>query len=256
MIVQLVGGAGNQMFGLAFGLSMGAKRGEEVFFTRNQVDGNIHGGYALGGFSINPNFVPKLEPPYYQEPHFQFDPEAINAPRDWSFIGYWQSEKYHDPSVIRKSFGFKSEALSEAALDLGSRILDEDTAFIHVRRGDYLKEPHRSYHGVLSLDYYKEGIQRIRQTDPYTKFFVFSDDPEWCVHNFPDFEVVGGFTPLEDMWLMSCCKHAIIANSSFSWWAARLGENDRGIIIAPQRWFLAPVDTSDLIPERWVRLAN
>lgn len=258
MIVQLTGGLGNQMFCFASGISLALARKEEIFFTRNQVDGNTHGGYGLGVFNVDPKFVNNVQTPFYQEPHFQFDSNVINAPRGASFLGYWQSEKYFDKELVRKSFTFRYR-LSSESIKIAEKIQSGPSAFIHVRRGDYLKEPHKSFHGNLDNEYYLQGMSRILAASPNVKFFGFSDDPIYVQQNFPDVITINhGGAAYEDLWLMSQCEHGVIANSSFSWWAAWLGDgrvkNSARTIIAPQRWFLANINTNDLIPERWIRL--
>ncbi len=254
MIVQLTGGLGNQMFGYAFGRSLSLARGEEVFFTRNQVDGNTHGGYGLDAFMADIKFTDKLAAPIYKEPSFRFDPNAVKAAPGSSYAGYWQSPKYFNEPIVREDFRFNFNRLSPRVTEeLAPQILSERTAFIHVRRGDYLKEPHKSWHGNLPTSYYQSGEMTIQAKDPNAEFIVFSDDSGLC--EFMGHKVVKGTTPIEDMWLMSLCKHAVIANSSFSWWAAYLGDNKQGTIVAPKKWFETPtLDTSDLIPERWIRI--
>ena len=272
MIVQLMGGMGNQMFGAAFGISMAVKWDEEVFFTRIQVDGNIHGGYSLDCFNVDLKFVPRIQQPVYNEPSLRFDSMAVNAAPGSSFVGYWQSEKYFDESTIRSCFYFLHHFSRDASY-LGDQISQWPYAFLHVRRGDYLKEPHKSFHGNLGLDYYSEGAERIIRENPDTKFLVFSDDPDWCeqiflsgasgisdslkyVDNRMRFRIIRNTTPVEDMWLMSLCRYAVIANSSFSWWGAWLGDTQKDrIVIAPKQWFRDPnMDSSDIVPDRWIKI--
>jgi hypothetical protein len=91
-----------------------------------------------------------------------------------------------------------------------------------------------------------------RPSSASTKVYIFSDDPEWCREHFP-YEVVtvnGEDEKHWDIWLMSMCKYAIIANSSFHWWGAWLSGHDR--VIAPRNW-LASQDY-DIVPERWMTL--
>jgi hypothetical protein len=91
-------------------------------------------------------------------------------------------------------------------------------------------------------------------------FFVFSDDPAWAMaHLRLDHPVTfvthnGTARDYEDLRLMSLCQHQIIANSSFSWWAAWLNPNPDKIVMAPRRWFHDPsLDTRDLLPEKWLK---
>jgi hypothetical protein len=190
-------------------------------------------------------------------------------------LGYWQTEKYFDIPLVRAAFSLSDSRLSisEKSCAMSKEILDCEgrSAFLHVRRTDYLDSSTSEYHGNLSLDYYNTAISRIRAKVDGVKFFVFSDDPEWCKLAFPEFEVVdhnkpggryfGSETPgqeHEDIWLMSLCRHGIIANSSFSWWGAWLGDHqpDR-TVIAPAQWVNpknTSLDTSDIAPKRWILL--
>jgi len=122
---------------------------------------------------------------------------------------------------------------------------------IHVRRGDYLKL--KNHHPVQGLGYYKEAMKLV----PCDKFLVFSDDVKWCkkVFNGDQF-IVSEPAPQEvDFNMMIACSHHIIGNSSFSWWAAYLGDNPDKVVVAPKNWFgpkLAETHKlDDLIPPNW-----
>jgi hypothetical protein len=111
------------------------------------------------------------------------------------------------------------------------------------------------------LSYYHSAIKTITEQVENPHFFIFSDDLDWVKDNL-DFIDNKTFIELdentpdhEEMFLMSQCKHNIIANSSFSWWGAWLNQNMDKIVIAPKKWFNDTTkDTSDLIPNTWVRL--
>ena len=91
-------------------------------------------------------------------------------------------------------------------------------------------------------------------------FYFFSDDIDWVKENLqmPEATFVSNSITknhFEDLYLMSQCKHNIIANSSFSWWGAWLNDNPAKIVIAPKKWFnTGPKDTQDLIPGSWLQL--
>ena len=101
----------------------------------------------------------------------------------------------------------------------------------------------------------------ILKINKQTRFFIFSDDIRWVKNNFEFIDhktlivLESDIPDHEEMYLMSQCKHNIIANSSFSWWGAWLNQNSDKKVIAPKKWFKSSaLNTSDLIPASWVRL--
>lgn len=192
-----------------------------------------------------------------------FNPAVLDAPDGAYLIGYWQSEKYFKEikDTIRSDFTFK-ERLIGKNLELSRRIANSEAVSLHVRRGDYVTNPNATMrHGVLSLDYYRAGIRVVAGRASRPRIFIFSDDPGWCKANL-QIDLPATFVDhnpeeqgYEDMRLMSLCKHHIIANSSFSWWGAWLNPSSDKIVVAPKQWFREQsVETTDLIPERWIRL--
>lgn len=254
MIVRLMGGLGNQMFQYAFGASVAQARHEKLWFSNQYLGGRA---YGLHAFQAQVEFTPETSS-LYREAGFSFDSHALRAPHpNTTFVGYWQTEKYFDTVLVRHAFTLRNTP-SQRSLGVAEDInRARPSAFIHIRRGDYLTPTTAAYHGSPSMEYYRAGMQHLRAAYPDTRFFVFSDDPEWCRANFEDCVVVDHnlTAPHEDLWLMSQCNHAVLANSSFSWWGAWLGDlQPNRIVLTPQRWFAADINTSDLVPERWVKL--
>lgn len=253
MIVRLMGGLGNQMFQYAFGASLSAVRNEKVMFSQH-LGGRL---YGLGAYPIEVRFADETRI-MYNEPSFSFDPNVSNAQPGTTFVGYWQTEKYFNVPLVRSAFVPRNMA-SDKSLRIAESITHAKTsAFLHVRRTDYTQGSTNAYHGMPTMTYYLAGIENIRKHHEDVRFFIFSDEPEWCKDNFPkEFTVVdhNEKTPHEDIWLMSRCQHAVIANSSFSWWGAWLGDTQQSrLVFAPKTWFLANVDTRDLLPEGWIKL--
>jgi hypothetical protein len=193
---------------------------------------------------------------------FSYDPTVLNAPRNVYLDGYWQTEKYFREieNVIRREFSFKAEPNSQNA-EMANGIRHVNAVAVHVRRGDYVHDPHTNQlHGTCPLEYYREAARLIASQASKPHFFVFSDEPDWVTVNL-DLEWPTTFVSqnnlengYEDLRLMALCQHHIIANSSFSWWGAWLA-NSGGIIVAPKKWSnSADPDTRDLIPNGWVRL--
>jgi hypothetical protein len=218
--------------------------------------------------SIRENFS------YVQERFFHFDQELFdNCPDNVSLHGFFQSEKYfkHIKDIIRKDFSFHDEIINPC-LEFISDVIDP--IFLHVRRGDpNLVDPRGfkwSYtqcgeqHPVQPLEYYEKALAEFDDEQPV---IVFSDSPEWVkeqeffsgdrflISEPQEKYSDGSYTPYADLCLMSLCSHAIIANSTLSWWGAWLIENKNKKIIAPKMWFgsaYADKDTKDLIPEKWI----
>jgi hypothetical protein len=101
---------------------------------------------------------------------------------------------------------------------------------VHVRRGDYLWQP--MFVSLSETDYYERAMALF----PDEKFLIFSDDPDWCRIKWPQHQVMSGQTELQDLNMMANCKSNIIANSSFSWWAAYLNTNPSKRVIYPKQW--------------------
>ena len=137
------------------------------------------------------------------------------------------------------------------------RVLSGPVVSVHVRRGDRgdaLDGP--DARPVLDAAYYERAVRHFGKG---FRFLVFGDDPEWCRRHFtgPDTTVVSGEPDYVDLFLMSRCRHHIIANSTFSWWGAWLNPRDDKVVVAPERWFgpaKSHYSTRDLLPQSWVRL--
>ncbi len=255
MIVGLEGGMGNQMFQLAFGKSVAKRRNEPVYFTKWRLDNDPNGRkYDLDAFRCEVNFTLEEVPPIIRDVWYFNEGVWTNGN---SFVGHWQSEKYFDDALVRSELALR-ELPSALSWQMSNEILKQPSCMIHVRRTDYLSEACLACHGNVSLEYYARAIGYVRSNVPGVRFFVFSDDPEWCHMNFRDCTVVGfnQSNAAEDIWLMSLCDHAIITNSTFGWWGAWLSDTKPRIVIGPQRWFVIGQNSSDVIPERWLKFAN
>jgi hypothetical protein len=270
----LMGGCANQIFQYATGLALARRLGVRLNLDVSSYETATPSQprmYSLGLFKgVDARVVRSLLGQIIREEEFPYKPELFeNAPRKCSLVGYWQCEKYffglrdelRERLLPREPLPTRSIATERAILDAGER-----SVFVTVRRTDYVGNP---YHVVLPMDYYREAAALIaaKVSDPV--FFVFSDEPEWCEANFKlpyHTTIAGNFDRTvehhlgredAELYLMRLCSHAIMANSSYSWWGAWLGADvNGGIVIAPKSWFgpAFQVDPKDIVPSRWIRL--
>jgi hypothetical protein len=276
--IRTCGGFGNQAFQYAFSVALKAL-GNEVLLECSWFDNNPQRAYVLDRFNTNIEIGP-IRGQFVQEGNLRFHPEFLKKyNQDTTFAGYWQNEKYLAgvEDKVRKDLTLRRTP-SEKTLAVAREIENSDSIFLHIRRTDTLTEKNLVYHGLVHPDYYKRAASYIATRVPSPHFFVFSDDIEWCKQNIrvfnypvtfvdhnttgvteqPDHEVqkTDNGTEHEDNFLMRLCKHAIIPNSSFAWWAAWLNPNPDKIVVAPRHWFPAgsPHDGSEIPCSTWVRL--
>lgn len=196
--------------------------------------------------------------------------EAFCALPDQSYLcGYWQSYRYAaDIGKTLMADLIPAEPLSSRSQRATDEITGTNSVALHVRRGDYLSLTSAArFHGVLPMHYYQEAIKLVRAAVPSPRFFVFSDDQDWCKAQLPlaAAEVVRvehnmGSDSWQDLVLMSLCRHHIIANSSFSWWGAWMADQRSDgcsrQVVAPLRWFSGgDSDTRDRFPRHWQKVA-
>lgn len=156
--------------------------------------------------------------------------------------GYWQSEKYFEDvkDIIRDEF-IPKEPLQEKNYDLYNKIINTESVCVTIRRGDFLNNKNRDKFYVCDEEYFKKAIDEITRKVPNCVFFGFSDDIDWVKNNieFPgEVYFESGDDPVwEKLRLMSACKHFVISNSSFSWWAQYLSNSRNKVVVAPDRWY-------------------
>ena len=198
----------------------------------------------------------------YYEPTNLFAPEILKAGKNAYMAGYWQTEKYFNeirPALLA-DFQPKNP-VNGTAEAVAVQIKSSESVSIHVRRGDYVhNKAAADFLGACSLKYYENAMEMITRTIKEPRFFIFSDDVAWVKENlhidYPS-HIMENFPDHVDMHLMSLCKHNIIANSSFSWWAAWLNPNQSKMVIYPRKWHKdATVDSSDMIPPGWQNAEN
>lgn len=278
--IGTMGRLGNQMFQYAALKGIAANRGFD--YTIPNADANIqidnYGLLEAFELTTNRNVAWLRNQNQVSERFYHFDEELFNTcPDGINICGFFQSEKYFKnvEEDLRKDFVFRSDWL-EPCKEFMSELEGQEVAFLHVRRGDPNLADKRGFkwayvniqdqHPVQPLEYYEEALKRFPEDMP---IIVFSDAIDWCKEQeffaadrfmFSEPEHVyedGALVPYVDLCLMSLCDHAIIANSSMSWWGAWLIANPNKKVIAPKMWFgpaYADKDTKDLIPSSWERI--
>ena len=177
------------------------------------------------------------------------------------YVGHFQSYKFFQDCepLMRREFQFDVNKLSSATKNMAAQIQSCNSVSIHVRRGDYMNNYYYKMLGVVcNLDYYRRAIDWICKNVENPRFFVFSDDQEYVAENLQIEDAIyvnfnTGDDSWQDMYLMSQCRHNIIANSTFSWWGAWLNENPEKRVVAPSLWF-ANIEHDEIIPDGWMRL--
>jgi hypothetical protein len=289
MIVScLEGGLGNQMFqyaaGRALAKSLGTTLSLDLSFFSQQSLSVTPRDFELGCFNIEENIIDSsysiflklakklpflfniLNQRVLVERNVDFMPDFFKTCDGTRLIGYWQSYKYfadiNDDLFAefqpRSSFCLENEEFAQKLT------FDNHSIALHIRCGDYLNLPSATnYHGNLTLSYYQDAINFIHKHDELAKIIIFSDDIDWCKIHFKELQNVDfapspiSAKPWEDMVLMSLCRGNIIANSSYSWWSAWLGDMRYGIkdrqVIAPNRWFSQQsFSAADRFPPHWM----
>lgn len=274
VITRLVGGLGNQLFQYAFGRKVASQNGVPLKLDISCYDNNPSRKYGLKHFKVMESFASpeeiesvkaecSLVEPYEQ--FYTFNPQALLLPASVYLDGFWVNEKYFQgiEPWIRQEFSLKEE-LDPGNREMANLISASQSVALHIRRGDLLTDPLANQNlGVCPLEYYYRATKEIASFIPNPHFFVFSDDWDW----FWALEIIKvnyqvTFVTLnreadchKDLYLMSLCKHHIIANSTFSWWGAWLAPDPQKMIIAPEKWAATDdLNTLDVTPPAWRRM--
>ena len=287
VIIKIAGGLGNQLFQFAFGLFV-----SEIFSTKVAFDIQVHrncrnftnreleiaflfdipiankNDVVLYKKSVIP-LLARLERKIVQkmpfiEPKYVVQKDAHTLPDFFSdnvyYDGYWQNYTYLDK--IKHLF-INRIRLKESYIITQKTVLHNikisNSVSIHIRQGDYLNINKNSkiFH-ICELDYFNHAIEIIKQKVDNPVFYIFTQDIIWAKSNFNrlNFNIIEGNSAVEDLILMSKCKHNIIANSTFSWWGAWLNQNNNKIIIAPRNWYKGKLNHKiiNLIPPSWIQI--
>lgn len=285
IIVDLAGGFGNQLFCYSFGYSLAKKKSAKLVIDSSTQDNGLTRNLEL--LKLNVKYDQRISYKYkkqfldrailnkirkrktigvltkiYNETSPTIYEEAVFCTRQNTYFkGNWQSEKYFADyrSDLLEMLTPKEERSNSVKI-----ICDEmrycNSVALHIRRGDYLEIGCQ-----LNMEYYQKAICKMKEILQKNDlvFYVFSDDIAFCKDYFkrtaffddmdevryPEYD--SDDRTLDDMLLMSNCRHMIMANSSYSWWAAWLNQNEDKKVICPElgMW------KGDFYPDEWIKIA-
>jgi hypothetical protein len=200
---------------------------------------------------------------YLNEQSQRYDPIILEPSRRRSLYleGYWQQAEHTEAiaDVLRRDLRFSWQP-GDALRQLGARLRDSHSVCVHVRQFGAPAEASGAQQQELPFSYYERAIAALRRHVGDADFYVFTEKPACPVvaHLLAaGCRLAGDGGPsgsaIADFWLMTHCRHFIVANSTFSWWAAWLGGEEASLVVAPSR-------SRDILnlefstPSRWLSL--
>ena len=272
VIVEFMGGLGNQMFQYAF-FKLLEKNGKEVYADLNwyRIDKEcVNRKFELDRFGIElkeagkkeitqlkgdyEHIIPKVKRKiwgpkksfFIEKKEYEYDNNILELDNVY-LSGYWQNYEYikRIEHNLVNDFNFSNLELSDKERELLKKILKSESTSVHIRGEDYLTEVNKNiYGGICTRDYYEKAIKYLVKERNTKDFFVFTNDMEYAktilagiaIKEINIVFVDTSNNPLVDMYLMKECKNNIIANSSFSWWAALLNDNNDKLVVMPPKW--------------------
>ena len=286
IVIELSGGLGNQMFQYALYKKFESLKKDVVMETSFFRSGQDLREYELGIFPVKYRTITdkeaadirgygyqdtvldkvrhKLMPKKYKtyiDKIGPFQPEIFEMDKVY-LSGYWQNENYFKDikEMICKDFSFDAK-LREKNKGLCAQLEKENSVSVHIRRGDYLTTENTRIHGnICTEEYYSNAMVYMKEKIENPRFYIFTDDLQWAREKYrgEDITIVDGNrdnSSYVDMFLMSQCKHNIIANSTFSWWGAWLNANPDKLVLAPPKW-LNNFEEAQVACADWILIDN
>lgn len=253
------GRLGNQMFQFSAGYSLSKKNNTEFKFPiENMVKNGYNGIDLYNCFELSSSYlehfntiIQSIEYSYTEDlKDLRFNPSFFTIPDKTNISGYFNSEKFfidYKEEILRE-LKFKEEILDKSNNIIKDYNLQEENIVgIHVRRSDYMELDE-----WVGEDYYRKSIDTIKSYISSPRFFIFSDDINWC-KGFKEFNpsICLELDKYCSLCIMSKLKNLIISNSTFSWWGAYM-QKDRNITIIPGKWLKN--NTYDVWKEDWIKI--
>jgi len=218
--INLMGRRGNQMFQYAVTRTVAERKGYNFHINPTRIFPWESKDLFNCSMGKKDGDIKQI---FYDTNQQEFNPAIYNV-EDFTLLwGYFQSEKYFDHAKVRQWF--------RPVIQITPPFPYDDYCYVHFRGTDYNVFPWNLYQ--LPISYYENAMAKILEINPNLKFVFVTDDRQEAKKRFPNVEVISG-TGATDFVLLTSAKYLIICNSTFSWWAAWLNENN--IVIAPQGW--------------------
>lgn len=278
VIAELTGGFGNQLFAYACAYALAKKNEADLYINTYMADNGMSRELGIDDLTIE--YVERISYKYKrnffdraifnkirrqkaigwktrifkENGNFVYHPEVFEQKGDVMLSGYWQSDKYFSEYAEDLRRLFRPKNLSEQAKKTIETIHSLDnTVAVHIRRGDYLLAATE-----LRLEYFEDAMKIVEERLGKVNYCFFSDDIEWVKENFGEkdnyYFMSGqeGMGYIDEFFCMVECQHDITANSSFSWWAAYLNDNEEKIVTAP----IVSFWRGDFYPESWIKIES
>ncbi len=281
IVVRLQGGLGNQMFQYAAGRALAIRHQTELRLDTRSYRTDALRQYALDQLQIRAKPLSATatlalrarrriadrcgirgSTTFANERDCALYPGFEELPPDTCLDGHWQHEEYF--VLIRDELRAELQPRAGFCANLTAlldRVRGGETVSVHIRGADYLDPREQTVHGALGAEYYTHAIDLLCQhVRAKLILYVFTDDEPAAKLVIPSGHNVvwlcrnEGRADATDLFLMSQCRHHIVANSSFSWWGAWLGEESGTLTIAPHQWYADPaLNRHHPAPARWTR---
>lgn len=286
---ELIGGLGNQLFIYFASRYFTSKTGVKTTLNLSTIGtGGTNHGRTILDFDLDANFIesngknpfsiwrrvsaktvariPRLRHFLQQNSRnyisdvLGFDQKLLSIRTGTNVHGYFQSWKYYENFQKTESTDIRLVRYSKWYRDTLELMTLTDPTVVHIRIGDYL--PLRESFGILGSGYYRCAVDYLESYE-ISPIWVFSDDIEMAKKILMESGITNtiyisppeGTPASESMMLMSKAKRIIIGNSTFSWWAAMFGSEDKKVLY-PKPWFKNSVEPQELIPSKWTEIKS
>ncbi len=284
--IPLSGGLGNQLFQFYAGMYFAEKYQSQLTLLRTPYGAKTSHGSSIVEFDFAPgtaefrdldhissallsalfsassvgNRILKPSAQFWTATQPGFMEPQWQVPEHAFVRGYFQSHKYflnlgNAPHPKLNNMGLTARSWAERARQV-------DSVAIHIRLGDYKNATNQ--HGVLSPDYFVNAINKLRALNPLEELWVFSDSPSEAIELLQSRGIRGAispelhehFSPPESLMVMKSCRSFVLANSTFSFWAAMLSNAPASAIARPSSLMKDGTEPRSFYPPQWLTVES